>query len=156
MELESLYRLKNLITELRHELQMQRVKIERLEPKAEAYDALIKVLGMVRGGDRAMARDIMWDIERAEQDLDGAIRAWNEQQEAMAAKRAAEARDAENDEFLAAASKLVPDAEMIVTQPNMKMEMPTPEVPGADGTARRSSPGKRDAWAVAPGSENAV
>lgn len=54
----------DMLRRCRDEIVLLRGHIARLEPKAEAYDALVKVLRFIPNPPQGYAEDVVWRIER--------------------------------------------------------------------------------------------
>lgn len=60
------------------EIQMLRKLISVLEPKADAYDKLSIVLGLLRQPSQGMGEDLIWRLEKRIEELLAALVADNE------------------------------------------------------------------------------
>lgn len=62
LRVEEHHKIHNLLTAAQSEILELRALIAAIEPKAQAYDAIVKVLGFVGNDHRAMKRDVVYDL----------------------------------------------------------------------------------------------
>jgi hypothetical protein len=54
----------NMMRRCAEEIRMLRSRIDELEPKAEAYTALVRLIGLLPQPPRAYAEDMVWRLEK--------------------------------------------------------------------------------------------